>query len=389
MKNILTDRQVRGLQAGEKIIRKADGSGLYLRVMPNGSKHWEYIYKKNRKRTSKSLGKYPIVSLREAREKRDNLKNGLPPSSLTYKNLKDAYFEHHAEEWTEKTKQSRENMLKRYFPQLLETALTDITPSDISSGLQTMKDRKLTEAIRKAGTLLKNSFKYGITMGILTKNPMRDIDVHLFIQKERVRHYAHITDKKVLKALLCAINTYKGLNEITRAAMEFAVHVFVRPGNIRAMLKEEIDFEKKLWTIPAEKMKMSRDHVVPLTEQTISILKRAIALNPNSKYVFPSPYSDQRPLSENTLNNSFKRLGVCKITSHGLRHTASTFLNESGRWRPDLIEMQLAHVDKNIIRATYNKALWLDERRKMMEWWSNFLIDLSQDCQGGLAPQML
>ncbi len=381
MKNILTDRQVRNFRSGNKTIRKADGDGLYLRILPSDSKTWEYLYKKNGKRTSKVLGKYPNVSLSHAREKRDRLKNGSTSSiSLTYEDLKNAFFKHHQAVWTEKTKQSRENMLKRYFPELLETQLMDIEPKHIVLGLQKMKEKNLSEAIRKAGTLLRKSFKYGVTMGMMKESPMRDIDISLFIQKRPVKNYAHITSQKVLQALTCAIKTYVGLDDIIRYAMDFAVHTFVRPGNIRAMLKEEVDFDKRVWVIPAKKMKLKRDHIVPLTNETIAILKAAYKARPDSKWVFPSLNSDHKKLGENTLNISLKRLGVGDITSHGLRHTASTFLNESGLWRPDIIEIQLAHVDRNTIRGTYNKAIYMGDRRQMMEWWSNFLTDLSQGC---------
>lgn len=376
----LTDTKIKSLQVGDKKQRIADGDGLYLSLELSGSKRWEYTYKNEKgKRTSKSLGKYPKVSLKEAREQRDRLKNGISPTTMTFGELKESYFAYHKDEWSTSHYKDSEGLLKRDFDHLVKLPLSNLKKDDLIKGFQKMRDRGLTEAIRKAGSLVERVFVYGVTMSKIQENPMRDIDPSFFIKKRAVKQYAHITDPKMLKALLCAIKTFVGIDINTRTAMMFAVHAFVRPGNIRFMLKSEVDFKTGLWTIPAEKMKLQRDNVVPLTPQMVNILK-SIWDTHDSKYVFPSPYSNFKPLSENTLNNSLKRLGVCEITAHGLRHTASTFLNEKG-FRADIIEMQLAHVDKNSIRGTYNKALYMKERTKMMQWWSNYLETLVGNCE--------
>jgi len=376
----LTDRKIKSLRVGNKKRKVADGDGLYLSLELSGSKRWEYVYKNEKgKRTSRSLGKYPEVSLQDARKKRDRLKNGVSSTTMTFGDLKEAYFAYNKDDWSTSHYKDSEGLLRRDFDHLMKIPLADLQKADLIKCFQRMRDRGLTEAIRKAGSLVERIFVYGITMGEIQENPMRDINPSFFIKKRVVKHYAHITDPKMLKALLCAIKTFIGIDTNTRAAMLFAVHTFVRPGNIRFMLKSEVNFKTGLWTIPAEKMKLKRDHIVPLTPQMIEILKSIWDSN-ESKYVFPSPYSNFKPLSENTLSNSLQRLGVCEITAHGLRHTASTFLNEKG-FRADVIEIQLAHVDKNAIRGTYNKALYMKERIQMMEWWSNYLETFVANCE--------
>jgi len=188
MQNILTDRQIRGFKAEKKIQRKADGDGLYLRIMPSGSKMWEYVYKKKGKRTSKVLGKYPEMSLKKAREKRDKLKYGTADSmELTFRDLKEAYFKHQQSEWSDKTRKFRENLLERYFDNLADKKLVDIEPRHIVEGFQKINSLGLTETVRKAGTLLNNTFKYGVTMGMIKSSPMRDIDVGLFVPRKPVK----------------------------------------------------------------------------------------------------------------------------------------------------------------------------------------------------------
>ncbi len=383
-KILLTDTQIKRLRVKDKKYKVADGDGLYLSVEVSGSKRWEYVYNNVKgKRTSKSLGKYPTVGLREAREKRDHLKYGMPATVMTFGDLKEEYLNYHKSEWTDQYFNDSKSLLKRDFDNLMIVPLSDINKDDLISGFQKMRARGLTEAIRKAGSLINRIMVYGVTMSKINTNPMRDINPAFFIKKREVKQYSHITEPKMLKALLCAIKTYEGIDVNTRAAMMFAVHAFVRPSNIRFMLKSEVDFDKREWGIPASKMKLRKDHVVPLTSSMISILKSVWDTH-TSEYIFPSPYSNFKPLSENTLNNSLKRLGVCEITAHGLRHTASTFLNEyisEHGLRADVIEMQLAHVDKNTIRGTYNKALYMKERVSLMQWWSDYLDSLQENCE--------
>jgi len=373
----LTDAKIRRLT---EVKNHSDGDSLYLQVTKSGSKIWQYIYNKpDGGRTSKSLGKYPGVSLKQAREKRDALKHGVVSGGLTFGALAKEYFDFHRAGRTAQYTSDNENILKRDFSHLTDMPILDMAKRDLIKGFKNMRARGVKPAIGKAGSLISRIFRYGITMELVEENLMKDIEVSLFIGEHEVKPYAHITDEEVLKALLCAIKTYVGITPNVRAAMEFAVHAFNRPGNIRFMLKADVDLSKRLWTIPAEKMKKRKEYIVPLSPQMVDIIQLMMDSH-DSKYVFPSPYSNFKPISENTLNNSLQRLGVCEITAHGLRHTASTFLNESGLFRKDAVERQLAHVDKNVISGTYNKAQYLKERAAMMDWWSNYLDSLSQNC---------
>lgn len=389
-KNLLTDTQIKRFSIPENKPRHkiSDGDSLYISVESSGTKRWIYVYNKpNGKRTDKVIGKYPQMSLKEARETRDRLKYSIVPTSMTFGDLKDAYFNFKKGEWTEGYLNDNERYFKNDFKHLIDIPLSDITKKDLIAGFTMMKSRGVTDGIRKASNAIRSVFVYGVTMGLIDDNPMSNINPSFFIEKKEVKQYAHITDENVLKTLLCAIKSYEGITYNVRAAMMFAVYAFVRPGSIQFMEKAEIDFKKKLWTIPAEKMKgqtgKRRAHIVPLTDSMIDILKSVWDIN-DSKYVFPSPQSNTKTMSENTLNNSLKRLGVCEITAHGLRHTASTFLNENianhGQ-RSEIIEVQLAHTDKNIIRGVYNKAVYMKERKALMQWWSNYLDHLQENCE--------
>jgi integrase len=261
----------------------------------------------------------------------------------------------------------------------MKKALDDITVTDMIECFKGMENRGIKSATKKAGSLLNRLFMYAVTLQYTTNNPMASIDLSILLKKHTPKNFAHITDEKLFAELLNAIEEYQG-DIYTKTALKFMPYVFLRPANIRGMLWEEIDIQKRLWTIPAEKMKMKRDHIVPLTESMIQILE--MVRDGRSIYVFPSPQSPQRQLSENTLNVGLKRLGFAGImTSHGFRHTASTLLHENIHRhgiQSDVIEMQLAHVEKNSIKGTYNKALYLTDRIKLMRWWSDYLDAMKQ-----------
>jgi len=383
-KNLLTDTQIKRLPIAGKKHRYADGDGLYLSVEVSGSKRWEYTFNQpNGKRTSKTLGKYPEVGLKEAREKRDAFKYGTPPTKMTFNELKEDYFNYHKNDLSEKYIKDGESKLENHFSHIKNVPLTDLTKKHFIDGFTRMQKKNLGNTVTKTGSMLNRIFDYGVSTGKIENNPMYGVKANFFTKKMATQQYAHITDENMLRALLCAINTYNGITFNVRAAMKFAVYAFVRPGMIQHMVRSEIDFEKKIWTIPASKMKTSRDHIVPLTDTMISILQAVLDTH-TSEYVFPSPTSNHKVMSENTLTNSLKRLEVCAITAHGLRHTASTFLNENmdkhGQ-RAEIIEVQLAHTDKNIIRGVYNKAVYIEERRMLMQWWSDYLDSLQENCE--------
>lgn len=380
----ISDNQIKSAKPREKEYKLADGNGLYIHIMPNGSKLWRMRYTLDGKSSTKSLGKYPTVSLKDARIKRDEYKtmvvSGDKPrdtqTDTTFKMLKDEYISHRSE-LSQKYVDDINAMLDRDFKSIMDKNIDNITIANLIDIYKYMERRGIKTATKKAGSLINRIFKYAVTMQYTTNNPMASIDLSILLKSYKVNNFAHITDIKLFKELLCAIEDYTG-DIYTKTALRFAPYAFVRPANIRGMLWDELDFEAKEWIIPKDKMKMNKDHIVPLTDSMIEILKTVE--NNNSEYVFPSPQSTKRQLSENTLNVGLKRLGFAGIhTSHGFRHSASTILHENihkHKIPSDVIEMQLAHVEKNNVKGVYNKALYMDERLKLMEWWSSFLDSL-------------
>ncbi len=357
--------------------------------MPNGSKLWRFRYSLNKKSSVLSLGKYPVVSLKRARELREDMREmvrkGIKPSlkskaNFTFSMLVEEYFKFRGEELNPKYVRNNISYLKNYYyPTLEHMGVRQIESDHIKDIVIKMNKKRIYETARRTFRLVNRIFKFGVTMQYMDNNPIRDIDVSLLIPKPKVKNFAHITDKEILGRLLRDIDEYYG-DFFVKRALQILPHLFVRPANIRFAEWVEIDFEEKLWIIPAEKMKMDREHIVPLSDRVLEILEE-IRGN-GSKYLFPSSWSGDRSISENTLNLALKRLGYKDIiTSHGFRHTASTFLHENihiHKIGSDIIEMQLGHVDKNRIRGVYNKALYIEERRELMRWWSGWLESLKK-----------
>ena len=381
----LSDNKIKALKPKEKEYKVGDGNGLWLFITPNNSKLWRFRYTLHGKSSTKSLGKYPTISLKEARLKRDEyrkqLSDGTKPrdikSDMTFKELSKEYLEHRSDLSEGYMKDIKALLERDFYPNVGEIEIDKITPPHFIDIYANMENRGIKTATKKAGSLINRIFKYGVTKQYTDNNPVASIDLSIILTRHTPENFAHITDIKLFKELLLSIEEYTG-DIFTKTALKIMPYVFARPANIRAMLWKELDFKGKTWIIPADKMKMKRDHVVPLTESMIDIIN-AVSSN-NSEYVFPSPQSTKRQLSDNTLNVALKRLGFKNImTSHGFRHTASTILHENKHKHgidSDVIEMQLAHVEQNNVKGVYNKALYMDERVRLMEWWSDFLDDL-------------
>lgn len=367
---MLTDTKIKNAKPTNKRYCYADGNGLYLFVLPSGKKSFKV--KKNG--IFKVIGHYPAMSLKEAR---DRVKINVV-KELDFQTLYDEYMDIKKHSIGEAHYKKIQGTASKWFTPLWDMPLVEIKPLDIIHILKTMERQGITSLHKKAKNMLDNIFRYAVTMGYIENNPASNIDTSLILKRYPQRHFKHITDLNILRDLLLAIDDYKG-HFYTKQALKLLPYVFLRPANVRFALWSEIDLEKKLWTIPASKMKMKKAHITPLTPQMIEIIQDC--QDNHSVYVFPSPTSVTRPLSENTLNQALKRLGFGdEITSHGFRHTASTLLNEhinDHKIRSELIELQLAHTTSTV-RETYNKALYLNERRKLLEWWSNFLDDLKK-----------
>ncbi len=391
----LTDTVIRNAKYQGKQIKLSDEKGMYLLVNQAG-KYFRLDYRFADKRKTLALGVYPETSLKEAREKRDQARkmitNGINPSEVRKLNRQSLIddtennFESIASEWYIKykskwTPQHAERkwraLEKDVFPYIGKMPLKNITPLDILRVLNRIQDRGAIETAHRAKSICSEVFRYGVLNNRCERDFTQDLKGALLPTK--VKNMACITNTNRLSGLLKAIDSYEG-EFITRCALQLAPLVFVRPGELRHAEWSEIDFDKKEWRIPAEKMKMRRIHIVPLSEQAIAILKEIEPITGRWKYVFPSVRSKDRPMSNNTMNAALRRMGFTKeeMTSHGFRGVASTLLHENG-FNSLYIETQLAHSESNKVKAAYNHAEYLKERTEMMNWWANFLDEVKVD----------
>ena len=386
----LTATTIKTCKPKDKAYKLTDGGGLYLLVSPSGGKWWRFDYRCQSKRKTLSMGVYPAISLKDARDRRDEAKkqlaNGIDPAmvrkSQKHQQSQPNTFEAVAREWHAKFKPGWSDTHASRLLRLLER---DIFPwlgsmpvSDVSSPLLLQTIRRIeTRSLDTAHRAMQNCgqvFRYAIATGRQQNDPTHALKGA--IPPIRDNHFASITHPEQIGPLLRAIEGYKG-EFITQSALRLGPLVFVRPGELRHAEWSEINLEIGEWRIPSEKMKMGQPHIVPLARQSIVLLTDLQPLTGTGQYLFPSVRSLDRPLSENTINAALRRLGYTKdeMTGHGFRSMASTLLNEQG-WNRDHIERQLAHAERNKIRAAYNYADYLPERRKMMQAWADYLDTL-------------
>ena len=386
----LTATTIKTCKPKDKAYKLTDGGGLYMLVSPRGGKWWRFDYRFQSKRKTLSMGVYPAISLKDARDRRDEAKkqlaNGIDPAmvrkSQKHQQSQPNTFEAVAREWHDKFKPGWSDTHASRLLRLLER---DIFPwlgsmpvSDVSSPLLLQTIRRIeTRSLDTAHRAMQNCgqvFRYAIATGRQQNDPTHALKGA--IPPIRDNHFASITHPEQIGPLLRAIEGYKG-EFITQSALRLGPLVFVRPGELRHAEWSEINLEIGEWRIPSEKMKMGQPHIVPLARQSIVLLTDLQPLTGTGQYLFPSVRSLDRPLSENTINAALRRLGYTKdeMTGHGFRSMASTLLNEQG-WNRDHIERQLAHAERNKIRAAYNYADYLPERRKMMQAWADYLDTL-------------
>ena len=385
----LTNLKVDKAKPKEKQYKLADERGMYLLIHPKGGKWWRLDYRFQGKRKTLSLGTVPDVSLKEARRKRDEarsiLDSGADPSyyRASAKAFGEDSFEAVAREWFEKFRgqwaQSHAvkilgRLEKDLLPWVGPRPIDAIEPPELLRVFRRVENRGALETAHRIQQIASRVFRYGVATGRCSRDPTADLKGAL--PPNRSNHFATITDPKEIGELLRAIDGYQG-SLITRCALQLAPLVFVRPGELRHAEWMEIHPDRAEWRIPAAKMKMRRDHIVPLSRQALSILEELNPLTSSGTYIFPSERSVARPMSENTINGALRRLGYSKaeMTGHGFRSMASTVLNEHN-WNRDAIERQLAHVEGNSVRAAYNYAEHLEERRRMMQWWADYLDGL-------------
>lgn len=400
----LTATAVRNTKPGPKPLKLFDGGGLFLLVNPNGSRWWRLKYRFDGKEKLLSLGVYPEISLADARERRDEARKqiaaGIDPS-VARKAHKAARaesaansFEVVGREWLAKYApawvESHSNRIRRrlerdLFPHLGARPIAEITPPELLRVLRRVEGRGALETAHRALQNCGQVWRYAIATGRADRDITADLRGALPPVKER--HHAAITDPKGIAHLLRDINEYEG-SPITKCALRLAPLVFVRPGELRRAEWPEFNLDGAEWRIPAERMKMREVHIVPLARQSIEILRELHALTGGKRYLFPGARTNGRPMSENTVNAALRRLGYAKdeMTGHGFRSMASTILNEQG-WNRDAIERQLAHGERDNVRAAYNFAEYLDERRRMMQAWADYLDKLAAGAEVYTLPK--
>lgn len=387
----LTDTKIRNARAKEKDLLIVDHNGLYLAVKKNGSKLWRYRKMMKGKTILLSIGSYPEISLADARatclEYNKLVAQGIHPRKELDAPTGDA-FEPLAREWHEKHQVKwgevhRAKILRRLekdiFPFLGDKPINSIQPQDILRVLRIMENRGATDLAHRMHQVIGQVFRYAVATGRAERDNSADLKGAL--TPVRHKHHASLTDPKDIAQLLRAIEGYQG-SHVVRCALRLSPLLFVRPGELRHAEWAEVDIKGREWRIPGEKMKMKVQHIVPLAKQAIAIIEDLRPLTGNGKYLFPGRVS-ARPMSENTINAALRYLGYDtrqQQCAHGFRSMASTLLNEQG-WNRDAIERQLAHAERDGVRAAYNFAQYLPERRKMMQAWADFLDKLRDGAQ--------
>ena len=388
---MLTDTSIKNAKPKEKPYKLADGGGLYLLVTPNGSRLWRLKYRVGGIEKLLSFGSYPQVSLKEARDKafeaKQGLSSGIDPSQAkkaqkastsgadSFEAVAREWFGKFSTGWAPGHAERVIRLLERdVFPWLGEKVVKEITALELLSVLRRIEARGAIDTAHRARQTAGAVFRYAVATGRAERDPSDDL--RGAIPPARGGHMAAITDSQKLGGLLRAIDAYEG-GLIVRCALRLAPLVFVRPGELRAMEWAEVSVERGEWVIPGQKMKMKREHIVQLSKQALEILEEIRPFTGAGRYVFPTPTSSNRPLSDMALLTALRRMGITKeeATVHGFRATASSLLNAQG-WPSDVIERQLAHVEKNQVRAAYNRHDYLPERRKMMQAWSDYLDGL-------------
>lgn len=389
----LSDVKIRSLKARGKIYKVSDDRGLFLEVNPTGSKLWRFRYLLHGKDKRIALGSYPAVGLADARKKRDEIqqqvaKGADPVLERKREKLAAAYsaansFGEIAKEYIEKmvadgraeTTTMKANWLLEQMKPIASMPVADIKPIEVLAALKKLEGRGKHESARRCRSFASRVFRYAVATGRGEVDPTSVLRGALITP--RIKHHPAIVEPEAVGELLRAIDAYSG-NAITRLACQISPHVMLRPGELRQAEWDDIDLGKAVWNIPAERMKMRRPHAVPLSRQVVEYLAELAPLTGPAGFIFPAFHTSRRPMSENTVNQAFRRMGygVGEVTAHGLRTTASSLLNESGRWSADAIERSLAHADANVIRGTYNRGRYWDERVAMHQWWSDYLDEL-------------
>lgn len=388
---MLTEAAIKAARPEANPYKLYDERGMFLFVPPSGSRLWRLKYRIGGKEKLLALGAYPDISLKTARERRDDARkliaNGIDPLALkkaervatadTFAALAAEYLDTKRKALHAKTLSKAQWLLDDWLNKYIgKLPVREVTAANVLSVCRRLESKGKHESAHRARALASRVMRYGVVTGRCDSDPCRDLRGALTTVK--AKNHAAITDPAKLGALLRAIDGYDG-QPSTVYALRIAPYVFVRPGELRFAEWSEFDLDAKepLWRIPAGRMKMREQHIVPLARQVVDLLRELEPLTGEGRLLFPSLTSAERPISDNTLNAALRRMGYTgeQHVAHGFRSTASTLLNELD-WKPDLIELQLAHAERNKVRAAYNRAERLAERRNMMQAYADYLDGL-------------
>jgi len=391
----LTDSKIRQAKPADKPYKLFDGGGLFLLITPEGTKLWRLKYRFGGKEKLLAIGSYDKgFSLKKAREERDKARDqlviGVDPSAAkkeekktereqtgnTFRAIAMDWSKTYGARWSESHRRQVVASLEAdAFPALGGLPIKEITPPMVLEVIRAVEARGALDVASRVLQRTGSVFRFAIQTGKAAYNPAADMQGVLKTRK--VEHRAAIS-RAELPELLKKVGTYTG-DPVTRIGLKLVMLTFVRSGELRGARWGEFDFDQKEWRIPAERMKMRSAHIVPLSSQALSALEELQPLTGQYDLLFPSQLNPDKPISENTLLYALYRLGYHKrATVHGFRALASTILNETG-FRPDVIERQLAHVERNKVRAAYHRSEYLEERRKMMDWWGAFIESMGSD----------
>lgn len=390
----LNVQEIKGFLPTQKPYKKADAGGLYLLVKPNGSKLWHFKYRFGGKERKMPLGAFPEVGLGEARRMRDRARlkvaDGVDPmrerkrekaqiklgAENTFESVAKAYIDHKmvGEGRAEGTLKKARWFLELLKPAIGSQPLNGVDPQMMLAALRKLELKGNLETAKKCRSFASRVFRYGAALGYCTSDPTLILRGALITPK--ARHYAAILEPEKLGELLRAIDGYEGY-PVTKLALQITPHIFVRPGELRHGEWNEIDLDKATWTIPAEKMKARRPHVVPLSRQVLELFRELQAVSGGQGYIFPAFHTRRRPMKREHGQCGVPPDGLCQGRSHGTRPALNRVdaAQRKGKWHPDAIERALAHGDSNAIRGVYNRGNYWDERVRMAQLWSDYLDD--------------
>lgn len=387
---MLTNIEVKNARPREAAYKLSDANGLHLLVQPGGGKYWRMAYRFAGKQKTLAFGVYPEVSLSEARGRgegaRRMIRDGDDPGVArkqrriadkhnainTFESVARDWLKHSTDKWVGTTKAQIEASLEAdIFPMIGARPIAEVKPREVITAIKAIETRGAGETAMRVLQRVRAVFRYAVAHERVESNPVAEVRPGEILKPRQVTHRAALPQKE-LPDFLRRLAVYEG-DPTTRLALQLLILTAVRPGEVRGARWDEIDVDAAQWRIPAARMKMRIEHVVPLSRQALAVIEEMRPLSAAGELMFPSPFYPTKSLSENTLNSALARMGYKGYaTAHGFRAVFSTIANEAG-WDADVIERQLAHTEGDKVRAAYHRAAYLPERGKLMQWWGDWL----------------